>query len=456
MAEPISRDAVAETTLEPALDTEPEAARYPGWEATPRGVTHRLRSFLLSRPFVPLVILLAISSRIAWIYRYPALPVSDFNWYYTVGGSIAHGQGFAFGGLPTATRPPGYPLLLAASNVLFGDSFLMARIFTAAFGIGTLVLAYLIARRLFSSELTGRLTLLILAFFPNQIAYSGLFASELPFAFFTLLGAWLLLTRPRSVWTFIGAGASFGAALLIRPVGVVLPVLFLIAFVWRGAGFKAFLRGSVVVYLMMALLLIPWLGRNQQAFGHATYSLEGGEALLEGTFPATDMRKVIAQSSALVPQTGDPIIDDQRRQSFALHYMRTHPGAMLKLVPDKVKNFNWSDADAVAWTIEGLSKPEKSLYTFITIANRYYIVVMGLSVAGLLLGLAIYRRWKRFSLVPFAVWFVTMAFYLPFAGSGRYHAPLVPWTSMYAAALLAFILGDRRRPASRGAARPSV
>jgi 4-amino-4-deoxy-L-arabinose transferase-like glycosyltransferase len=384
----------------------------------------------------------AAAVRVAWLVVYPAQPGSDFRWYRGVGLSIASGHGIFVDGRPTATRPPGYPILLAFANVLSGNSLLANRLLTAAFGMGTIFLAYLIARRLFHSEMTGRLTLLLLAFFPNQIAYAGLTASELPFSFFILLGAWLLIARPRTTWTFITAGIAFGAAALIRPIAVVLPVVIGIAAL-RQLGWRTLLRGVLVGYLVLAALLAPWLIRNHAVFGRASFSTNEGESLLEGTFPPMKTSAaVLALSRKLVPPKGNEAFDDARRQAFALHYMRTHLGTMARMVPHKFYQLNWEDSDAITWTISGLSFHHVgSLRTWETVGDGNYRVVVALALAGVSLVLIRHVRRSHFSWLPFSIWVVTISFYLPFASLPRYHTPLVPWIAMYAGVLGAFLIG---------------
>jgi 4-amino-4-deoxy-L-arabinose transferase-like glycosyltransferase len=399
-------------------------------------------SAILSRVFVPLVLAAAAAVRLTWMIIYPARPASDFNWYHEVGINIAQGHGIFYAGQPTATRPPGYPILLAFSNVISGNSLLVNRLLTAAFGMGTIWLAYLIARRLFHSEMTGRLTLLLLAFFPNQIAYGGLLASELPFSFFILLGAWILIARPRTIWTFAAAGSAFGVAALIRPVAVILPVVIGIA-AFRHAGWKTFLRGMLVGYLILVAFLAPWFIRNHAAFGRAAFSTNEGESLLEGTFPPMKTsRAVLARSKKLVPPVANAAVDDANREAYALHYIRTHWVVMARLVPHKFYQLNWKDSDAISWTISGLHfQHVSSLRTWQKIDDDYYLAVVALALAGVCLVFNRRIRRAHFSWLPFSIWIVSIVFYLPFASLPRYHAPLVPWITMYAGAFGAYLIG---------------
>jgi 4-amino-4-deoxy-L-arabinose transferase-like glycosyltransferase len=436
-------------TSGPSLPTqqteEPTAAPLPSAQ---RGVQSLLASLILSRAYLPVMFAVAMGVRATWILWYRPRPVSDFVWYSAVGRSIANGNGFTYAGAPTATRPPGYPLLLSFADVLSGNRPLAGRILTTVFGLGTIALAYLIARRLFGSEIVARVTVLLLVLFPNQIAYGGLTASELPFSFFILLGVWALLSNKRSIWMMLGAGAAFGASLLIRPVALVIPFVVVLVLL-RREGWKPLLRDLVVIYVVIGVMLSPWLVRNHAAFDRYAYSAEGGEALLEGTFPYIPKgRDVVARSYRLVPPTGDPIADDAARQTYALKYIKSHPVYMVKLIPAKLYHMHWADAEAIAWTIEGLTTRNHaapaSLHTWTSIANDYYLVVLILAFVGLLAGIFGRKRGVPFSGLPAWIWLATIIFYLPFVGTARYHAPLIPWMTMYSGVVVAMAIGRAR------------
>jgi len=392
-------------------------------------------------------LLAALGVRLAWAVIYPAKPVSDFHWYYEVGREIADGRGIAYLGHATAIRPPGYPLLVAFANVLSGNRLLADRLLTVALGVGTVWLAYLIARIAFSSELAGRVTLVLVALFPNQIAYSNLIASEMPFTFFTLLGAWVLMRKRPGFAAYVGAGAAFGAALLIRPQGVIAPVVVLVATTWR-LGWKTLLRGTVLVSLVMGLLLAPWIIRNDAVFGKPMYSTIDGEGLLEGTFRGSELQgKLIKTSLKLVPETGNAVVDDGNRRRYAIRYIQAHPGRYVGEFPKKIATMYGGDSDAFRWTIEGLhGKHEGSLLTWVTIGDTFYDVVLAMSLLGLCLLVIRHRGRRDHWLLPAMVVVMTSLSYLPFLALQRYHVPLIPWMTMYAGALSAFVIRSKHTP----------
>src|SRR5512147_3215816 len=94
---------------------------------------------------------------------------------------------------------------------------LAAKLLNVALGLGIVWLTYRIAKRLFASEAAGRMALLLMAFYPNQIAYMSLTASETPFLFLMLLGILILLRRKRRLVDDVFAGLVFGSGCLTKP-----------------------------------------------------------------------------------------------------------------------------------------------------------------------------------------------------------------------------------------------
>src|SRR5437899_2735449 len=133
-----------------------------------------LQSPLQSRYFPAACLGAAFLVRLAWALLVDPKPVSDFDWYFAKGIDISHGLGYQEHGAPTAFWPVGYPAFLGAIFALFGRSLLIAKIANALLYTGVLALSYWLAGRLFRSTLTAKLALLILAFYPNHIAYTSL------------------------------------------------------------------------------------------------------------------------------------------------------------------------------------------------------------------------------------------------------------------------------------------
>lgn len=407
------------------------------------------------RYFIPVMLVCALALRVGWMLLFPADPVSDFRLYHLAGVSMATGHGYRFGiDEPlTADRPPGYPLLLAAAYKIFGVHLAAARALNLVLALATIVLAYLIARRIFRSEPTARITLAILAFFPSLIVFTNLTATENGFAFFVIAGVALAILPRRRLWTDLASGVAFGMAILTRPVAIVVPVVVLLAYLWRSEPRKRFLWHLARVALISVVAIavtVPWIIRNERLTGRIVFATEGGRALLQGNNPYNHgVYRWDDKVKALVPPTGDAAVDDKRQQEYAFDYIRTHPLRTIKLFPIKLYHTFWPDSVGMSTTYRGTHEAGRAfarghLFLWMNVINRYYLVVVAASIAGAVL-LWLRRRSGRSPtspLLPLAMTISLTFVYLLFVGFPRYHIPLNPWIAMYAGAFFAILIGE--------------
>jgi 4-amino-4-deoxy-L-arabinose transferase-like glycosyltransferase len=200
--------------------------------------------------------------------------------YQTLADNISHGEGFTYAGQPTALRAPVYPLLLAASKIMFGSHYLLSvRVLQFSAGILLSYLCLMLGTRLFGAEagaLAGALALTLptLVLTAGELQTESL-ASLLTALFFVSLFASLADQQK----TGIAVGAYSGLSALLRFNAALLVVLGALALVWRDRGFRRALTACGVAGLLVA----PWLIRNVIVFhGRVLYSTHGGINLLEG------------------------------------------------------------------------------------------------------------------------------------------------------------------------------
>src|SRR6516162_2817136 len=130
-----------------------------------------LWSAISSSNFVPICFSVYILLRLAIIIFVPIDQFSDNLWYYTRAVTIASGQGYSEGGIATAFWPPGWPGFLGILFWLFGASAFVGQIANLVFAAVVFVLALSVGSTIFADKKVGRLTVLLLTFYPNQIGY---------------------------------------------------------------------------------------------------------------------------------------------------------------------------------------------------------------------------------------------------------------------------------------------
>ncbi len=412
------------------------------------------------RLFIPAMIVLGLLVRaawVAWIVGAGIVPASDAAWYHQRAIAMAAGAGYTVDGVPTAYWPVGYPAFLAWLTALFGPSHLVGMVANVILYGGVLYLAYALARTLFGSELIGRMTLLLLALCPNQIAYSSLLMSETLFLLLVLGGMALLLRafRQPGMVAALGAGCLFGAASLVKFQAIFLPVaavLILRSSAYRRIRWGLFWRNVVAVHLVMGLVLFPWLARNDDLFGRfGIISNNGGINLLIGNNPeATGAYHMSGRIEALYNEAGNEAEQDAQAMRVALGYIAAHPVDVLELLPRKF--WYLYRADTEGFSLNGVGLPEgneggrRTIFILKIIAQLWY-VMLGAACIGY--AAMIFRResgsvrWPGLGLI---VMLYFTAISLIFFGDGRFHFPALPWAVMYAAACITMLCGDGAVP----------
>ncbi len=190
---------------------------------------------------------------------------------------------------------PGAPLLYAASFYATGGAREgTARIVELLLGMATIVVAYLLARRIAAgSAAAGLIAALGVAAYPPFIHTVGALYSEPP-ALLTLPAAVLAFLwakdGPRARWLL--PGLLFGATALARPEYLLVGAAFLVlAAIWVGssAGWRPAAAAVALMLIAFLLPIVPWTIRNQVVLDRTVpISTGGGKALYVGTYLPAD------------------------------------------------------------------------------------------------------------------------------------------------------------------------
>jgi len=313
---------------------------------------------------------------------------------------------------------PGAPLFYAAIYYLTGGVHpALARLTIALLGIGTIVLCYLLGRRL-SGAAGGLIAALLAATYPAFVFNTGRLLSE-PLAEVTVPGAvlafaWALDRRSRRAWA--APGVLIGLSALVRPEYLLFGAAFaLLALIRRGP------VAALVLAAAFALPIAPWAIHVSNEVGRFVPVTTGaGKALFVGSYLPGDgihdrvkielmerylgMRDVTPEQRARQPM--EPLLDRVAQRypdlprDAALNrigrenlsrYLREQPLAVARMMADKMR-WMWRGSSGAM-----LSPAAVALQAAILACAAVGLVVLAvrrrfeaLLIGGLILGLTIF------------------------------------------------------------------
>jgi hypothetical protein len=269
-----------------------------------------MKKIPLSYLLVAATIILVVILRLLWICNIPVEPTSDFLDYFNLGRELLQKGVYERNGLPTAYRPPGYPLFLCALFWFTGPSILAAKVANVFMAVIYTIVLFFLGRQSGKflsgnpkiANKIGLSAALFYAISPNFIFTSALIASENLFSPLLAAGLLLLVWENQRLGTgdafnvtaiilLLAAGLCLGAASLCRAIALLLPIVFLIWYRITGVGFKtAFIR-VILVCGGMAIAVLPWTIRNYVIFQKfVPISTNGGANFYVGHNPTRRLR----------------------------------------------------------------------------------------------------------------------------------------------------------------------
>ena len=197
----------------------------------------------------------------------------DTYWYMNLAKSLTSGDGYTFEGqYPHSQYPPGLPILLIPLFLIFGNMYIGGLIMIALFSVLTLLLTYKIGKLL--SPLVAVIATILLLFHNLFVSFTTSILTEIPFAFFSLLGLYLFIKGFENKKYFVFAFPVIAFTCLIRYDGFLLifPMIFY-TFINRQKIKKLIFQDSFLIGIVSgSLILGAWFLRNFIAFGNPLYS----------------------------------------------------------------------------------------------------------------------------------------------------------------------------------------
>lgn len=400
--------------------------------------------------FLILFLGLAFVIRMLWIILVPTQLYADWKWYDQMAYHLSQVWRYEDNGFPTAYWPIGYPLFLAIIYWIIGHSYFAVEFINVLLSLSICLFTYLIAKRLID-PLSSRLTLIIIILFPSQIFFNNVLASEILFTALLLLLIYLCLKQrfQLSIYISLIIGVLLGLLILIRAVALLLP--FIIVFFYFKSNQRPGLnfRNAGLTMVMAFLTLFPWMLRNKLVLGSFTVATSGGINLYIGNGPIS--------SGGWVWQKENPFLDlsapnevknNKLGYQLAIKYILNHPlGFITRGIKKEIYLFA-TDCSSITKELDSAAQSYRidPFVIFNVIGHIYYLLVLIFSAGGVFLFLK--GKWqakREFSLL-LGIIIYWMGIHFIFYGVDRYHYPLIPILSIFAAGFLgAYFLSPESR-----------
>ena len=418
--------------------------------------------------------------RVAWAL-YAAREPTGFSAgdplaYLHYGRELAAGHGYRsfITNQPTAFYPIGYPLFIALfawpaqHGVLPDDVTRLTALGQAVLGTATVWFVWIVARRAFDDRVAIVASVLV-AFWPGLILMTASLNLETVFVAL-LLGslAVLMAGPPGSEVPFarvVAAGALLGLSALVRPFS--LPVLGVVLVgQWVRHGWRVAVRTTVVLTVVMALVLAPWVARNQRELGTTALSTNMGDTLcLDHRIGAlgyfTFAPECFEGFDAVAPADVEQVRNRENTKR-ALTFIREHPGDELRLIPIRAWHLVEHDHDGLLGVESGganafLPSPVRTILRLV--ADWWYWITLALAAIAAPSFFRRSRPARDDRMILGLTTLVLLLIPLELYGYTRFHVPLLPLQAIGAAVTLTLAADWRARrsalpPAARTTAAP--
>ena len=398
----------------------------------------RQQSIYKTNPFFA-ILTLSFVLRLAWVLLIPVIPQSDSFMYDAFALSISQGTGYAYpdGGL-TAYWPVGTSAVYGALYYIFGHSYSVITTFNIIIGTVTTALIMMLANHWFNQK-TAFFAGLIYAFWPSQIQFTTILASELIFNFFLLLGLFFWLKFTTKTYYLVLATTCFVIASYVRPIALLIPFILITLHLLKGFSFKNSIKTTLYVVLTMAILIAPWSLRNHHLFGEfVLISTNGAPVLWMGNNPNSD--------GGYMPLPEIEFSSEVERSHYlkkqAFDHIRAEPILFIKRCLIRLVDYYKSETIGVHWNKAGITQSlgEKWLKPLKVQSTLYWSIILILALFGIY-QLHRTNEWKKTyietPILPLIAYFTVI--HMIIASGDRYHFPIIPFLAMLSGYFVATI-----------------
>lgn len=378
-----------------------------------------------------IVMLSAVAVRVVWMLLVPVDPVSDSHAYDVFARNIALHDNY--GWTPTeqsAYWPVGTSAIYGGLYKVFGISYIPISIVNLIAGLAIIVLTMLLARNWFGEQ-TALFAGVLLAFWPGQIMFTTIMASELMFTALMLASLLTLEADEYGVRHSLIAGGLIAVAVYLRPIALLFPFLFALALWNRLHSLRLTSIHFLVILIFLSVAIAPWSLRNTKLYGEFTLmSTNAGAVLWMGNNPDT--------TGAYQPLPTDVNgLGEYEREKFlkqrAINHIKSNPVGFLFRAAKKAVRLYECDTIGVHWNVNSLTRLVGDTGVFIAklISQVFWVCALILCLYGITLML----RESGPALLVHPAMLIPLyitGIHAVFIFQDRYHYPAVPFIAIFA------------------------
>jgi hypothetical protein len=451
------------------------------------------KSMITERIIVSAVILASAVIRIWVIAKIPITPASDYQTYYQVADLLSKGtlssSGYS-GYIAEFPHVIGFPFVLSLLFKITGPSFSAGLYLNMAASLLSVYLTYRIARTL-CGRLAGMLSLFAAAFWPSQILYGTILASEPIFTCLLLLCIRLFIyffkypvlleNREGSMFLCFALGVLIALANAIRPLSAIFLIAVLICTVpfskrfnknekmLNGKLSRASCQGWFMAMLIFFSFFICNLFISASISNAIAYKLPGtgvsfGYNLMVGV--NTDAKGAWNQQDAdyfanTFAATNSPEAAHKASVDVALARIGSDPVGVLNLAMEKFTLLWKNDDYAQTWTAlflsqQGTLTPERQhlINQFTHLNDYFYLLSIFFSA---IFGFKLFKRKCAGPVQALILLYLGTVFLHMFLESqNRYHYFILPILIILASMGIAGIYRDYSRNKAKEPDAPAV
>lgn len=390
------------------------------------------KSILENNSYYKIVIALGMMLCALWVLLIDTKPFSDFDYYYRL--SVDMAKGLPWGDTYTSV---GYCMLLAGVFKLFGASLFNAKLLNLLLTFGSYLLFYGVIKRVNLKEIDRKIIFTLFVLIPNNIFYTSLVATEILFTTIVLFTTFIYFSDIKYKYVYVGI--LVGLNTLVKPFFIAyFLAIFLLELIIEKKVISS-IKNSLIVLVVCAITIAPWIYRNTKFVGQFTYvSNNGGIVLyinnnsqnkLGRWMPADEVENSLVKTEEY--KRANMTEKNKMLSKAAKRWIKAHPIQFIELGFKRLVNtYFWGDDVLYSTNGSGISDSAKPIIFAVTnnIRNIIFVPAIIYILIYSMVTLGYIRKRKthllnKYTLYNVILFYMFTAVYFITEGQGRYAFP---------------------------------